>query len=146
MQSFVEDVNFEDASVKIKGQGWKKHDVLIAADGIKSQIRGKMMARRGEVDETIDTGEAAYRVILNRSQMENDPELKQLIDDPVAIRWMGPDAHIVSYPIKAHKAYNIVTTHITGAEDIPEDWTNKASKATMQARFSNYAPIVTKVC
>lgn len=103
------------------------------------------MARRGEVDETIDTGEAAYRVILNRSQMENDPELKQLIDDPVAIRWMGPDAHIVSYPIKAHKAYNIVTTHITGAEDIPEDWTNKASKATMQARFSNYAPIVTKV-
>jgi salicylate hydroxylase len=105
-----------------------------------------MMARRGEVDETIDTGEAAYRVILTRSQMENDPELKQLIDDPVAIRWMGPDAHIVSYPIKAHKAYNIVTTHITGAEDIPEDWTNKASKATMQARFSNYAPIVTKVC
>lgn len=94
-QSFVEDVNFEDASVRIKGEGWKKHDVLIAADGIKSQIRGKMMARRGEVDETIDTGEAAYRVILSRSQMENDPELKQLIDDPVATRWMGPDAHVI---------------------------------------------------
>lgn len=27
--------------------------------------------------------------------MINDPELKTLIDEPVAIRWVGPDAHIV---------------------------------------------------
>jgi salicylate hydroxylase len=68
-QSFVEDVNFEKTSVLVKGQGWKKHDVLIGADGIKSSIRSKMMARRGEVDETIDTGEAAYRelTLLGRS-------------------------------------------------------------------------------
>ena len=90
-----------------------QHDVIIAADGIKSAIRSKMMARRGEVDETIPTGEAAYRasstsshlsepsrrasadvhvlagVILQRSQMESDPELKQLIDNPTAIRWVG---------------------------------------------------------
>lgn len=166
-QSLVEDVNFETASVNIKDQGWKHHDVLIGADGIKSSIRTKMMARRGEVDETIDTGEAAYRecllvshsslyvllifcssypagVILSREQMEKDPELKQLIDDPVAIRWMGPTAHIVSYPIKSHTAYNIVTTHLTNAE-LDEDWTAKASKAVMVERFSDYAPIVCKV-
>lgn len=35
--------------------------------------------------------------------MESDAELKELIDQPVAIRWMGPDAHIVAYPIKAHQ-------------------------------------------
>lgn len=48
-----------------------------------------MMARRGEVDETIPTGEAAYRVILPRRVMESDPELKALIDAPIATRWIG---------------------------------------------------------
>lgn len=77
--------------------------------------------------------------------MEHDPELKQLIDEPVAIRWMGPDAHIVAYPIKAHEAYNIVTTHITDRHDLTEDWTAQANKKQMQERFANYAPIVTKL-
>lgn len=47
--------------MQIKGLGTVKHDVIVAADGIKSGIRAKMMARRGEIDETIPTGEAAYR-------------------------------------------------------------------------------------
>ncbi|KAL8293621.1 hypothetical protein RQP46_000322 [Phenoliferia psychrophenolica] len=131
VNSFIEDIDFDATSVNIKGVGTIKHDVLIGADGIKSSIRGKMMSRRGEIDHTIDTGEAAYRVILPRSSMENDDELRKLIDDPVAVRWVGPDAHIVAYPIKAHQAYNIVTTHKTEATDTPEDWTHKASKATM---------------
>lgn len=60
LQSFIEDVDFEKTSLLIK-ESWRKHDVILGADGIKSEIRKKMTARRGEVDETIDTGEAAYR-------------------------------------------------------------------------------------
>ncbi|TNY19451.1 hypothetical protein DMC30DRAFT_412029 [Rhodotorula diobovata] len=134
----IEDVDFEDGMVKVRGQKAVRHDVIIAADGIKSAIRSKMMARRGEVDETIPTGEAAYRVILQRSQMENDPELKQLIDDPTAIRWVGPDAHIVAYPIKASQAFNIVSTHISNTVGLTEDWTARASKDVMLKRFEGW--------
>ncbi len=77
-------------------------------------------------------------MILPRELMENEPELKELIDQPVAIRWMGPDAHIVAYPIKAHQAFNIVTTHITNRHDLSEDWTAQADKRQMQERFANY--------
>ncbi|BGP16355.1 hypothetical protein JCM10213_004896 [Rhodosporidiobolus nylandii] len=142
--SHVEDVNFEETSLKIRGVGDIKHDVLIAADGIKSSIRTKMMARRGEVDETIPTGEAAYRVILPRSAMENDPQLKQLIDEPTAIRWIGPDAHIVAYPIKAHQAFNIVSTHISNTVGLTEDWTAKASKEIMLNRFKGWNDVLMK--
>ncbi|GAA5820051.1 hypothetical protein JCM11251_005463 [Rhodosporidiobolus azoricus] len=142
--SHVEDVDFEKTVLKIKGVGDIKHDVLIAADGIKSAIRGKMMTRRGEVDETIPTGEAAYRVILKREQMEQDPQLKQLIDDPTAIRWIGPDAHIVAYPIKAHQAFNIVSTHISNTVGLTEDWTARASKEIMLDRFNGWNDVLMK--
>ncbi|GAA6040191.1 hypothetical protein JCM8097_004174 [Rhodosporidiobolus ruineniae] len=136
--SHVEDISFEETSLNIRGVGTVKHDVLIAADGIKSSIRAKMMARRGEVDETIPTGEAAYRVILPRSAMENDGDLKPLIDNPTAIRWIGPDAHIVAYPIKAHQAFNIVSTHISNTVGLTEDWTATASKKIMLERFHGW--------
>ncbi|GAA6003857.1 uncharacterized protein JCM10292_003417 [Rhodotorula paludigena] len=136
--SHIEDVNFEQAKMEVRGQGTVQHDLIVAADGIKSTIRSKMMARRGEVDETIPTGEAAYRVILQRSQMENDPDLKRLIDDPTAIRWIGPDAHIVAYPIKAHQAFNIVSTHISNTVGLTEDWTARASKDIMLRRFDGW--------
>ncbi|GAA5975985.1 hypothetical protein JCM11641_002859 [Rhodosporidiobolus odoratus] len=142
--SHVEDVNFEETSLQIRGTGTVKHDVILAADGIKSGIRAKMMSRRGEVDETIPTGEAAYRVVLPRSAMENDPDLMQLIDDPTAIRWIGPDAHIVAYPIKAHQAFNIVTTHISNTVGLTEDWTARASKKIMLDRFDGWNEVLMK--
>ncbi|KAI5476277.1 hypothetical protein MNV49_007914 [Pseudohyphozyma bogoriensis] len=140
VNSWVSSVDFEATTLTVKDTIYK-HDLIIAADGIKSPIRGKMMERGGEEDETVDTGTAAYRVILDRSQMESDPELKELVDSPVAVRVLGPDAHLMLYPIKAHEKFNIVTTHLTHAVEVPEDWTNKASKPQMLARFANYAPI-----
>ncbi|GAA5850396.1 hypothetical protein JCM8547_001862 [Rhodosporidiobolus lusitaniae] len=142
--SHVEDVDFEKTALTLRGKGTIEHDVLIAADGIKSSIRSKMMARRGEVDETIPTGEAAYRVILPRSAMENDPQLKELIDNPTATRWIGPDAHIVAYPIKAHQAFNIVSTHISNTVGLTEDWTATASKQIMLDRFNGWNEVLMK--
>lgn len=70
--------------------------------------------------------------------MENDPDLKRLIDEPTAIRWIGPDAHIVAYPIKAHNGYNIVSTHISNTVGLTEDWTARASKEIMLKRFDGW--------
>lgn len=140
----VENVDFDKTLLKLRGQPALSHDLIIAADGIKSGIRSQMMARRGEVDETIPTGEAAYRVILPRSDMEQDPELKALIDAPIATRWIGPDAHVVAYPIKAQNAFNIVTTHISNTVGLTEDWTARASKDIMLKRFEGWTETLLK--
>lgn len=57
-QSAVQEVDFDQTRVKIKDE-WYAHDLIIGGDGIKSGIRKAMMARNGEVDETIDTGEVS---------------------------------------------------------------------------------------
>jgi len=36
------------------------------------------------------TGDAAYRIIIPREKLEDDPELLQLVTEKVGIRWMGP--------------------------------------------------------
>lgn len=190
-QAHVEGVDFDKTLLKLRDQPALSHDLIIAADGIKSGIRSQMMARRGEVDETIPTGEAAYRrlsppslqssaamtadlfvllavgVILPRSDMEKDPELKALIDAPIATRWIGesefcsrsdpghtdsarsrtfsgPDAHVVAYPIKAQNAFNIVTTHISNTVGLTEDWTARASKDLMLQRFEGWTETLLK--
>lgn len=66
-QAHVENVDFDKTLLKLRGQPALSHDLIIAADGIKSGIRSQMMARRGEVDETIPTGEAAYRKLCSWS-------------------------------------------------------------------------------
>lgn len=65
-QAHVEHVDFDKTLLKLRGKPALSHDLIIAADGIKSGIRSQMMARRGEVDETIPTGEAAYRKLCFR--------------------------------------------------------------------------------
>lgn len=77
--------------------------------------------------------------------MENDSDLKRLIDEPTAIRWIGPDAHIVAYPIKAHNGYNIVSTHISNTVGLTEDWTARASKEIMLKRFDGWNDKLVKV-
>ena len=100
--------------------------------------------------------------------MEQDPELKALIDAPIATRWIGesdapfllactsarteprsetppgPDAHVVAYPIKAQNAFNIVTTHISNTVGLTEDWTARASKEIMLKRFEGWTETLLK--
>jgi hypothetical protein len=42
------------------------------------------------VNPVEDSGQAAYRVMLTRDQMESDPELLQLVNSKCSYRWIGP--------------------------------------------------------
>jgi len=64
-------------------------DVLLAADGVKSVIRDQMLKKNNVDAKIIDSGQAAYRIMLTREQMSNDPELLELLDRERATRWIG---------------------------------------------------------
>ncbi|KAG9841542.1 FAD/NAD(P)-binding domain-containing protein, partial [Aureobasidium melanogenum] len=93
------DDNFE-AGVQLKDGSWVRGDLVIAADGIKSNIRRQIAAHHKHADQATPTGDAAYRILILKEKMDRDPETLEMISQNVAIRWMGPHGHIIAYPIK----------------------------------------------
>ncbi|KAJ5646152.1 hypothetical protein N7490_002524 [Penicillium lividum] len=117
-------------------------NVIIAADGIKSVIRGKLLGESAM--QPVPTGDAAYRIMLSRESMEHDEELKMLIDEPVATRWVGPHRHIIAYPLRNHELFNIVLLH-PDEHDAEESWTTTASKKDMLKHYRGWDPRMTKL-
>ncbi|KAJ5928165.1 Monooxygenase FAD-binding [Penicillium verhagenii] len=132
VDSIVTSVEFSPASVTLANGTVVRGDIVIGADGIKSTIRGHLLDDSSI--KAIPTGDAAYRIMLPRSVMEADPELKQLIDEPQATRWLGPSRHIIAYPVRNHELYNVVLLH-PDRQEVEESWTTKGSK---QAMIDNY--------
>lgn len=122
-------------------------DVLIAADGLKSNIRTQML-RQLHVDAHVeDTGQAAYRIMLGRAEMEQDAELLELIDGDRVTRWIGEKRHIIAYPVSSKQIYNLSTAQpdTTFAAAPSATYTTKGSKAAMLATFSDFCPKVQRM-
>ena len=139
--------------VQIGSGDWISGDVVIAADGIKSRVRARMVAESGLVDRSIPTGDAAYRLIIPRERIIQDAEALKILDGDTGIRIIGPNGHIVMYPIspevneeagtRVNQLLNMVILH-PKLSDTPEDesWTSTGSKAAMIDFCKGWAPLV----
>lgn len=122
-------------------------DVFLACDGIKSVTREAMLKDLGIDASVIDTNQAAYRIMLDRKDMEHDPELMELINMKGNVRWIGERRHIIAYPVSNHTIYNLSTcqpdTNFASATN--ETYTTTGSKPEMLKTFEDFAPIVQKM-
>ncbi|WIX82356.1 FAD-dependent monooxygenase [Amycolatopsis carbonis] len=104
-------------------------DVVIGADGVHSMIRTALV---GPSPATF-SGLCAFRALVPAA------------DAPAfALRkahtlWLGPDHHLVHYPISAGKLINIVAFAPAG-EDVVESWSATASHAEFAAEFEGWDP------
>ncbi|KAF2456829.1 salicylate hydroxylase [Lineolata rhizophorae] len=142
LNATVDDVDFDQTTVVLKGGEVVAADVILAADGIKSIIRGKVL--QDSEDVAIPTGDAVFRVMLTRDQMVDDPELRPFIDEERATRWMGPNRHIIAYPVRNHQMYNIVLAH-PQRKDLDESWTAVGSKKSMLEEYAGWDPRLVKM-
>ncbi|SDC97482.1 3-hydroxybenzoate 6-monooxygenase [Paraburkholderia lycopersici] len=74
-------------------------DAVIGADGVKSAVRAALHG-----DEPTPTGHVVYRAVVNVENMPKDLQ----INSPVV--WAGPRCHLVHYPLRGGREYNLVVT------------------------------------
>ncbi|CAD0043310.1 unnamed protein product [Aureobasidium pullulans] len=102
-------------------------DVLLAADGVKSNIRDQMLALLNIDAKVVDSGQAAYRII--------------------ATRWIGERRHIIAYPVSNNTIYNLSTaqpdTNFAAAPSAT--YTTKGSKKEMLETYADFCPKVQKM-
>ncbi|RMZ85907.1 hypothetical protein DV736_g6542, partial [Chaetothyriales sp. CBS 134916] len=123
-------------------------DILLGADGIKSSTRVEMLKRLGITDaEVKDTGQAAYRIMIDRKLMQDDPELLSLIDADCVTRWIGEKRHIIAYPVASKQIYNLSTVQPDAnfAAAPSATYTTKGSKPAMLPVFSDFCSKVQRM-
>jgi salicylate hydroxylase len=84
-------------------------DALIGADGLWSQVRLQAMG------DTVaqPTGHLAYRALVRQSDLP-----KSLRSQQVSV-WLGPEMHLVSYPVRGGEWLNVV---MFTQGQVPEDY------------------------
>ncbi|KAF2143096.1 uncharacterized protein K452DRAFT_15523 [Aplosporella prunicola CBS 121167] len=122
-------------------------DVVLAADGVKSITRTRMLSALDASADIVDTGQAAYRIMLSRDVMAADASLLELVDSNAVTRWIGEKRHIIAYPVSGGQIYNLSTiqpdTHFAAAPSIT--YTTRGSKTDMLAVFADFCPRVQRM-
>ena len=104
-------------------------DILIGADGVHSVVRNSI-ADSGPAEYS---GMCAYRAIV---PMENAPEFARR---PSQTLWLGPDHHLVHYPISGSSAVNIVAFGPAG-DFTSESWSTETTVQELLAEFADWDP------
>ncbi|KAF5315252.1 hypothetical protein D9619_007443 [Psilocybe cf. subviscida] len=123
-------------------------DIILAGDGIKSSTRVALLNEIEHFESgVIDSGQAAYRIMLTREQLASDPELLELIDYDGVVRWIGARRHIIAYPIDGKRIYNLSTAQpdVHFASAPTAEYTTRGSKQQMLEVFADFCPRVQKL-
>jgi 3-hydroxybenzoate 6-monooxygenase len=100
---------------------------LIGADGVKSAVRAQFVGDAARV-----SGHVVYRAVVEKK------------DFPVDLRWnaasiwVGPNCHLVHYPLRGGEQYNVVVTFHSRDQ---EAWSvREGSREEVQSYFDGISP------
>jgi len=100
---------------------------VIGADGVKSAVRRQYVGDQARV-----SGHVVYRAVVDRQDFPQDLQWN------AASIWVGPDCHLVHYPLRGGEQYNVVVTfHSRQAEE----WSvTEGSFEEVQSYFEGICP------
>ena len=100
---------------------------LIGADGVKSVVRQQYVNDPPRV-----TGHVVYRAVVEQADFPD--ELKW----NAASIWVGPNCHLVHYPLRGGEQYNVVVTFHSRQQEV---WgVTEGSKEEVQSYFQGICP------
>jgi salicylate hydroxylase len=100
---------------------------LIGADGVRSVVRAQYVNDPPRV-----TGHVVYRAVVDRQDFPQDLQWN------AASIWVGPNCHLVHYPLRGGEQYNVVVTFHSRQ---PEQWgVTEGSPEEVQSYFQGICP------
>ncbi|RXZ38206.1 3-hydroxybenzoate 6-monooxygenase [Oxalobacteraceae bacterium CAVE-383] len=82
-------------------------DAVIGCDGVKSVIRDKLIG-----DEARVSGHVVYRAVVPVDEMPADLRWNE------AAIWVGPNCHLVHYPLRGGQQFNLVVTFHSREQEV----------------------------
>jgi salicylate hydroxylase len=117
-------VELDDGTVEVG-------DLVVGADGIHSGVRGQTV---GDAVARF-SGMSAYRARISRDALDFDDVVRN---------WMGPDRHLVAYPVGAGSVYlNIVA--VVPEDEPTESWTMPGSADELRSQFDGWCANVQRI-
>jgi salicylate hydroxylase len=97
----VERVEQDEDGVTVRDATGRTHRgvALVGADGVKSVVRQQYVGDPARV-----TGHVVYRAVVDRDAFPADLRWN------AASIWVGPNCHLVHYPLRGGEQYNVVVT------------------------------------
>lgn len=100
---------------------------LIGADGVKSVVRQQYVGDAARV-----TGHVVYRAVIDKKDFPQDLQWN------AAAIWVGPNCHLVHYPLRGGEQYNVVVTFHSRQQ---EEWgVTEGSLEEVQSYFQGICP------
>ena len=125
----VQRVEQDDSGVTVHCAGGASHrgQALIGADGGKSVVRAQYVNDPPRV-----TGHVVYRAVVDQQDFPEDLRWN------AASIWVGPNCHLVHYPLRGGEQYNVVVTFHSRDS---EAWgVTEGSKEEVQSYFQDICP------
>ncbi|HSV20914.1 MAG TPA: 3-hydroxybenzoate 6-monooxygenase [Casimicrobiaceae bacterium] len=122
-------VEIGDAGVRAHDSGGGVHEAaaLIGADGVKSVVRAHLVGDSHRV-----SGHVVYRGVVPSADMPADLRWN------AAAIWVGPNFHLVHYPLRGGEQYNLVVTFHSRER---EEWgVREGSQEEVESYFTGIAP------
>jgi 2-polyprenyl-6-methoxyphenol hydroxylase-like FAD-dependent oxidoreductase len=125
----VERIEQDENSVTVYDQHGTAHKgvALIGADGVKSVVRQQYVNDPARV-----TGHVVYRAVVDKKDFPENLQWN------AASIWVGPNCHLVHYPLRGGEQYNVVVTFHSRQQ---EEWgVTEGSKEEVQSYFQGICP------
>jgi salicylate hydroxylase len=125
----VERIAQDDTGVTVHTQDGRtfRGVALIGADGVKSVVRQQYVGDPARV-----TGHVVYRAVVDKADFPENLQWN------AASIWVGPNCHLVHYPLRGGEQYNVVVTFHSRQQ---EEWgVTEGSKEEVQSYFQGICP------
>jgi salicylate hydroxylase len=125
----VERIEQDAQGVTVFDQHGNAHKglALIGADGVKSVVRAQYVNDPARV-----TGHVVYRAVVDKKDFPENLQWN------AASIWVGPNCHLVHYPLRGGEQYNVVVTFHSRQQ---EEWgVTDGSKEEVQSYFQGICP------
>ena len=125
----IEKVEIDASGVRVTDANGKVYEgaAVVGADGVRSVVRQKVVGDTHRV-----SGHVVYRAVVPRDEMPADLRWN------AAAIWVGPNCHLVHYPLRGGEQYNLVVTFHSRDE---EEWSiREGSREEVLSYFTGIGP------